>query len=285
MTWFCRQKKWHKSEWKKIKSELTFGTDTNGKGIRIDEEIADKIYEHSKIKDETRKVSEPRYTPRLNIILLSAYGRALAAGKSPEIAWNDTQELLRRVTETKEAGLDQYPIDQKTQSVMMSNLPADFAYKDYAQEMFTANGSNCFRVIASRGTIEGPLGQIYKVHASGIMDNDVDMAIYTNDLKYESINLLYQMIPGADRKPCLVLEDNPAELHEWYEKGKRGNFELALVRHLGVKRRDTETNLPLEGRAIDRQFGLLSKDFVGRPIKEITSSTGKTVIDIYHPAS
>jgi len=67
---------WHKQEYE----QLATSKELQARNIHITADQAKQIYEMSKITVKGKAEKEPRYTPRLNIALLSLYGRAMEFG-------------------------------------------------------------------------------------------------------------------------------------------------------------------------------------------------------------
>jgi len=93
--------------------------------------------------------------------------------------------------------------------IFNNNSPADFTYQDYIEDILGGTESDDLKVIASRGKIEGPLGQVQKIHGTGIMDRGVGTVIYTNDLKAEALVLLPQMFAYLKDRLIRIYDEHP----------------------------------------------------------------------------
>jgi hypothetical protein len=254
-------------------------------GLNLDVEKIAELYNLSKMKEPGKAEKEARYTPRLHMLVMSDYIHLLESGEPEKVAWDKTLDRIRTLSLKPSAEFKTMQIDERVFQAM-NQIPINaFTHDDYIKEVFSPQGQDNLRIIATRGTMEGPLGQVFKVHDSGVLDNGADMVVYSNDLKSEVLDLLPQFIPWTKGKPMRIFDDNAAEIKEWYNdtvKRKFTNVELALVRHPSSKRRNAQVEgLPIEGRAIGWQLGL--PNISAEPIKEVTSRTGETVIDIYRP--
>lgn len=249
------------------------------------------LYESSKLIVPGKAEEEARYTPMANIALLSKYSQSIQSGQSEALAYEATLALAREIAQNGGAHLDVYPMDSDISRILIDENPtAKYVYSDYVREVFSpyaSSGPKGLHVIATRGAIEGPLGQIHKVHSSGIMEEGVDMTIYTNDLKSEVLRLIAQFLPWTDGQLTQFIDDNPKEVAKLLNEVKKygiKNFEVAMVRHADAKRRDglVEGFAPI-GRAVGYNSQLGFPELM-TPLREITSSTGETVVDIYSAA-
>lgn len=233
---------WHKNEYERIAAS----EELKKRGVSISVDEARELYQHSKIKIPGKSEREPRYTPLLNIILLSHFAKQLEDGMDRELAWNEMirlkDEIADTVTRTDEHCLHDYSLDPDIIDVFTNNHPYSFLYADLVDLIFNNPIiSHDLKVIATRGKIEGPLGQVYKLHASGIMEQDVDIVLYTNDQKARAIILLSRLFPQLQEMHIRAIDDNPDEILPYRELARSrgiGNLKLIHIRHPDAKRKD-----------------------------------------------
>lgn len=240
----------HKKEYELLSQDASL----QARGAIITPEDARILYEDSKITIKG-KANERRYTPKLNIALVSLYANLQETGMSPAQAMEQVQRTLSLVqtSENPEAEIEKLSLDTDVVRVFNSNPLTDHMYADYAEDMFGAHDSEGkimpeseqnMRIIATRGTIEGILGQVHKMHqlqlADGpFMDQGVDMVIYTNDLKAETLTLIPQIFPYLTDRLMRIYDDNTTELRQYYNHARDhhlSNLELIHVRQRGSKR-------------------------------------------------
>lgn len=262
---------WHKREYERVATS----EELQRRGIYITEDEAREIYQHSKIRIPGKSEREPRYTPLLNMILLTQFAAELEAGSDREQAWQEMirakDEIVTIVSRTSEQCLSSYPLDQHIVDIFLNNHPSTFVYTDLVNLIF-ANPiiSHDLKIIATRGKIEGPLGQVYKLHTSGIIDRGVDLVLYTNDLKAEAIILLSHLFPQLQQMNIRAIDDNPNEILPYRELARsRGisNLKLIHVRHPDAKRRDiiADENEKPEFRYEDPQSGVIFDHYLPLP--------------------
>lgn len=226
--------RWHGTEFKMLEQ---FGVSVS---------VAHNFYDMSKIKVPGRVIGEPRYTPRFNLALLTAHIDLLRRDVPEDEAFNEITlwrgSLLRLLEENGEIAIDRQAINPKVFDMFIGNPTANFIYRDFAKAVFNPRGDPALRFIATRGKIEGPLGQVYKVHTSGIMRRNVDMVIYTNDIKAETLIFLSRLITDQKlkQKKIVLYDDNPDEVIPYLQKAKDSGMEniwVVQVSHPDVKRR------------------------------------------------
>lgn len=234
---------WHKKEYE----DIATSPELLKRGIHISEPEAQEIYQLSKIKIVGKAEHEPRYTPLLNMLLLTECARQQEEGiGKAQIYQNIVQirdQAVEIISRTNEKYLSTYPLDQHIIDIFANNSPKGFVYTDLV-DLFFSNPiiSHDLKVVATRGKIEGPFGQVYKLHASGIMDKGVDMVIYTNDIKAEAIILLSRLFPQLQQMHIRAVDDNPDEILPFRNLARsRGiaNLKVIHVRHPDAKRKDT----------------------------------------------
>ncbi len=242
---------WHAREYQLIEESDVL----HEQGINISAQTAKEIYELSKIRIPQVAEKEPRYTPRLNLVLLSIYAGALREAKIKETpeedAWGELlkwRELITSQTELHgERALNAYAINSTIRAIFESNHPADFVYGDFVDDALSLSGRNDIRIIATRGKIEGPLGQIDKVHSSGIMRQKsitggvVDLVVYSNDVKSEALITIMRLLPGISERQIRVYDDNPVEIVPYLEVARNlgaPNIEVIQVSHPDAKRKN-----------------------------------------------
>lgn len=240
--------RWHLEEYERVETS----TDLRTSGVMISSADAKKIYELSKVEVPGKVKFERRYTPQLNLALLSVITEALEGGMDSEVSWEHMLKyrdyLVSSFPLRGEEDLDRFPVDPRILSIFANNSPADFVYEELVGDLLYLRDQQDkdIRVIATRGKIEGFLGQIYKLHASRIMTQDVDLVIYSNDVKVESLVLLSQLIPWIKAVPVRVFDDNPAEVLPYRELVlERGipNVEIIRVLHPDAKRKEEKLQI------------------------------------------
>lgn len=252
---------WHRQEYQLIEQNEAL----HEMGINITSDRARDIYELSKIRIQGLAEKEARYTPRLNLILLGIYAEALKEGQPKEQpeeqAWNELldwrQTINQQVQALGERALKAYAINPLIMETFIGNHPANFLYGEFIQDVLAGTRPNDIRIIATRGKIEGPLGQIYKVHESGLMKQKtwagqrIDLVIYSNDVKAEALVTLTEVLPDIQDRLIRVYDDNPSEVLPYLEVAKRlgtQNIEVVQVSHPDAKRKDA--NLGIEPRLV-----------------------------------
>lgn len=235
---------WHEAEWGSLSKDKAL----KERGIKITPEKAKLIYDLSKINLPKLAEKERRYTPGLNLYLLTEYARAMEKGYTEDQAWETVLDDLSKLcsSEDPEAVIGNFEPDEDICRIFMENSPRKFIFQDFVQDMFTRGRSDDLKVIASRGKIEGPLGQVYKLHASGVIGKGADMVIYTNDLKSEAIGLLLKIFPDLRNWLLRIYDDNPTEIQDYFNYARLHGFEnleIIRVRHPGTKRKNALLNL------------------------------------------
>lgn len=222
-------------------------------GIEGGVEEAKIIYEMSKIIVPDLAEKESRYTPRLNFILLKLFKEAqlkysMGVDESMEQIKEQRDLIQGEIMVCGEGALEKYEMDEELLGkVLNENHPSDYMYLPLIRDLFDSTNdaeNSILRVVMTRGKIEGPLGQVYKVHQSGIaMLPSVDMVIYTNDRKIEGLLYLVNIFPELKSKDILLYDDNPSETAPFCELITRKGvnpfrMEVIEVRHSTSKRRD-----------------------------------------------
>ncbi|HLC94636.1 MAG TPA: hypothetical protein VJH96_03655 [Patescibacteria group bacterium] len=232
---------WHKKEYELIEKSPRL----QQRGIHITQEEARELYQLSKIKIPGKVDLEPRYTPLLNLLLLTRLSTLLEKSADKSQAWTQVLEEKKLANElisrTNEQFLSSFPFDQDVVDIFANNTPSAFRY-DRAIELLFSNVivGRDLKVIVTRGKIEGPLGQVYKLHSS-IMDQNIDLVIYTNDLKVKAILFLSRLFPEFQHMAIRVYDDNPQEILPYtklaFERGIE-NLKVIHVRHPDAQRKD-----------------------------------------------
>ncbi len=238
--------------------------------IEISPKQAKNVYEMSKILIPGKVEHEPRYTPRLNLILLTHIATQLSYGYPPEVVWNALPSvrdaIVSNVARQGEGELGFLRIDDRILKLFQENSPAQFLQKKFMDELHQKDEGE-FHIIVTRGKPEGLLGQIYKVHTSGALEKSVDIVMYTNDIKAEALVQLSRIVPWMKSAPILIYDDNPNEVLPYLRfihERNIDNIELVHVRHNNSKRKD----LVVEGYT---------------PTGTILDAETKTRFDRYHP--
>ncbi len=262
---------WHKKEYERIATS----EELKKRGVSITVEEARNIYQHSKIKIPGKSEREPRYTPLLNIILLTQFVKQLEIGVGRDQAWQEMirvkDEIAATVHGNNEQCLSEFPIDQDIIDIFVNNHPSEFVYTDLSDLIFNNPiVSHDLKIIATRGKIEGALGQAYKLHASGIMEKGVDLVLYTNDQKADAIILLSRLFPQLQEMHIRAIDDNPDEILPYRELARSrgiGNLKLIHIRHPDAKRRDAivDENEQPDFRYEDPQSGVIFDHYLPLP--------------------
>lgn len=213
--------------------------------------IAGNIYEMSKILVPGKAIGEGRYTPRLNMALLTTYVDLLNRGIPTNRAFEETSDWREAVSnliqEKGEVVVKRQAVDPKISELFLRNRISRFLYQDFADAVFDPRGPAALRFIATRGKIEGPLGQVYKIHTSGVLRRSVDMVIYTNDIKAETLIYLGNLLPDqVKRKTIYLFDDNIDEVVPYLKTASdRGidNIWVVQVSHPDSKRKDSRIDL------------------------------------------
>lgn len=244
--------RWHQEEYRRLEqSEILHKQDIN-----ITAQRAKDIYDLSKVLVSRVVEKEPRYTPRLNLVLLSIYGNLLRDGSQKEQAEEQVwQELLvwretigQQMQISGDKALNAYAINPVIQRIFMSNSPANFLYTEFVRDILGKTGQKDIRVITTRGKIEGPLGQVYKTHVSGLMrqksifGQGIDLVVYSNDVKAEALLSTMKLLPGIEERLIRVYDDNPSEIIPYLQAARNlgvHNIEIVQVSHPDAKRKNT----------------------------------------------
>jgi hypothetical protein len=239
---------WHQEEYKRVA-----GSDAlRDRGITISYDKAKQMYEFSKVTPPN--VNEPRYTPRINLILASYYAQALEKGQPHEQAWEGMLTIQNEIktklmTAEDENFLLEYSLDPDIVDCLLDNHTIDYLNTDFVEDFLEGTEEHDIRAVATRGKIEGPFGQIYKVHTSEIVDRGygLDIVLYSNDLKAEALAAFYQLVPQALQNGTRVYDDNPSEIDKFIAWGKDHgirNLEVIRVNHPDAKRKDFVVDTP-----------------------------------------
>lgn len=248
---------WHRREYELVEQAEVL----HSRGININAGRAKEIYELSKIRIPEVAEKEARYTPRLNLVLLSIYSGVLQAGRpqeQPEVhAWDELlswrETINAQVQSLGERALQVYAVDPAIQRIFLQNSPADFLYRDFVQDILAWTSPADIRMIATRGKIEGSLGQIHKIHESGLMSQrswrgqGVDLVLYSNDVKAEALMFMMRVLPGICERLIRIYDDNPKEVEPYLEAIKTlgaKNIEVVQVSHSDAKRKNAQIGIP-----------------------------------------
>lgn len=207
--------------------------------------VGKALYEAAKVKVPGKVAQEPRYTPRLNLAYLTAYVGLLSGGKSEEGADEEmpgwTQSVAELIQQHGEIAIARQAVDPAILETFRRNHVSRFLYRGFANLLFDPRDPESFRFIATRGKIEGPLGQVYKVHTSTVMRRGVDLVIYTNDLKAETLVHLGLILPRQLRnRKFLLFDDNCTEIEPYLKQASELGVDLSAVQvsHRDAKRKD-----------------------------------------------
>lgn len=230
----------------------------------VPRELGKEIYEKSKVMVPGKVVGEKRYTPKLNLSLLSTFVEMREHGFSEEAAMaevSDWREAVNDLIQLRgESTVDRLVIDPRIRDIYMKNNISRYLYRDFVGAVFSSEDTNSLKFIATRGKIEGPLGQVYKVHTSGAMNKDRDphMAIYTNDIKAETLLQIGRLLPDKIKNSTFYLfDDNTDEIVPYLETAQEQGLDkiwVVQVAHPDAKRKDHRIDLQPE-RVIGRENG------------------------------
>lgn len=238
----------HREEYERLESSPAL----RERGVHISVEQGRALYEASKISVG----KESRYTPSLNKVLDSSFIARQESGDCEEKAWEETlnfrEEVAARISNEGEQVLSQYPVDPDVEEIFMGISPADFVYRGFVQDVLARTRPSDIRIIATRGKIEGPLGQVDKIHRSGLiglasrLGRGFDAIIYSNDVKADVLRKIREMIPGAREGKICIYDDNPAEVKPYLEVAdelQAKNVEVVRVAHPDAKRADVKMDI------------------------------------------
>ncbi len=251
--------------------------------INADIKQVKAIYELSKIYVPGVADVQTRYTPHLNLILIYQFIRRQKDDHmTPAEALNrlviDQCDIQDRVKQIGENVLSDYQYNELIlKRLLANNPPAECLHIPLIRDLFGRDkitedkisegktnedhlgDDTTMRIIITRGKIEGPLGQVYKVHGSGIMTlPSVDAVVYTNDVKVRALFSLDILIPMLKDRMVFLYDDNPSEINPFYEQLAQGskrtkfNIELIHTRHSTAKRRDKKIMVPLDGTIVEQ---------------------------------
>lgn len=243
---------WHRQEYELLAQDSEILTRTHG--IAIHPDLAREIYEMSKILIPGKVTKEKRYTPMLNVALVSKLVRLLESGLTLEDAHEGMRSeccsFLENMNTSGDIQIRDEALDPAVVRLFASNSPNKYVHQTLVDDIKKGTEKKDLRIIATRGNIEGFLGQVYKVHASGVLCRhsgkpDFDIVVYTNDVKVEALLLLSRLVPWINTSLVRVLDDNPSEVLPYVqftlERGVK-NLEIIHVRHSDSKRSDLVVN-------------------------------------------
>jgi|GEM_PF-3146559 len=220
--------------------------------VETNPQIVKELYELSKIFVPQIAEVQTRYTPVLNMILVDRYIRRQ---KSDGFSYEQALQLCRdehksiqdRINAIGEGALLDYHYDSALLSRILRNNPLpEYVNAPLVRDLFTVgpDGDDVLRLIITRGKIEGPLGQIYKVHSGDFTKLDsLDMVIYTNDVKINALARVTNIFKELQSKQFILFDDNPSEIVPFYEQIEAQGMnplkmEIVHVRNAEAKRRN-----------------------------------------------
>lgn len=237
---------WHAKEQEIIRAYL------GEQHIEANEQTVKELYELSKIFVPGVAEVQTRYTPILNMILIDQFiRRQKNDGFSSEEALTLCQaehgRIQDRINTIGEGALRDYHFDSTLLSRILKENPIpQFMNESLNQDVFTEgpDGDDLLRTIITRGKIEGPLGQIYKVHSGDFTKfESLDMVIYTNDVKINALARVTNIFKELQSKQMILYDDNPSEIVPFLEQFEAQGMnplkmEIVHVRLSDAKRRD-----------------------------------------------
>ncbi len=238
--------KWHAAEYHKVATSPQL----EQRGIPVTPAFAKEVYELSKIKIPGVVENEARYTPMMNMILLSEYMRMIENGMDEMDAkkqlgiWRNS--LVGLVGQLGEDSLQSISIDPVIRKIFMNNSIRPFVHKNFVSDVIEGVEDDDLVIIATRGEMKGPLSQPHKIHQSGVLrpmgkaGKQVDGVLYSNDTKGEALVKAVRFIDRIEEKHVLVYDDNPVEVLSYVEAARRHGLrgmEVVQVEHPGAKRR------------------------------------------------
>ncbi len=244
--------RWHAKE----QEQVVANKQLQERGVPISKPFAKEVYEMSKIKIPGLVEHEARYTPQVNMILLSEYARMIENGMEEAQAkqmlstWRDS--LVGLVGTLGEDCLQSIAIDPTVRQIFMRNSIKPFVHKSFVSDVIEGVEPTDLIIVATRGEIKGPLSQPHKVHQSGVLEpmgrdgNRVDGVLYSNDTKGEALIKSIRFIKNIEEIDLLVYDDNPVEVLSYAEAAQKHGFrgmEVVQVEHVGAKRRGAKVAL------------------------------------------
>lgn len=244
--------RWHAQEQEKVATNKQL----QDRGIPLTKPFTKEVYEMSKIKIPGIVEHEARYTPMMNMILLSEYARMIENGsdeaqaKQLLVSWRDS--LVGLVGTLGEDCLQSIAIDPTIKNIFMRNSIRPFVYKNFVSDVIEGAEPHDLIIIATRGEIKGPLSQPHKVHQSGVLEpmgrdgNKVDGVLYSNDTKGEALIKSVRFIENIEEIDLIVYDDNPVEVLSYAEAARKHGFrgmEVVQVEHVGAKRRGADVGI------------------------------------------
>lgn len=237
---------WHEKEQEIIGSYLA------EQHVETNPQIVKELYELSKIFVPQIAEVQTRYTPVLNMILIDQYIRrqkndGFSFDKSLQLCRDEHKSIQDRINAIGEGALLDYHYDPVLLSrILQSNPLPEYVNAPLVRDLFTVgpDGDDVLRMVITRGKIEGPLGQIYKVHSGDFTElESLDMVIYTNDVKINALARVTNIFKELQSKQFILFDDNPSEIVPFYEQIEAQGMnplkmEIVHVRNADAKRRD-----------------------------------------------
>lgn len=260
---------WHQQELQILEKILNIPQSTNK-----------RLYEASKIFIDGKASKEARYTPRLNLILIEKYLQ-LKESLEEEQIWPKLQEYIDQILDKTnvEMFIRNLPIDHRILAMFKENNTQDFVHRNFVNEIFDNDQTSTSKIIASRGKIEGPLGQIWKIHQSQVAQK-ADVIFYTNDFKTEVLDLAPKIFPNMARN-IVIYEDNPREIDDYCRHigGCSSDclYGIIQVRHRESKRRDKNP------QTIKPSIRISGGVDITETIETILPLTQETIYDVHFP--
>lgn len=237
---------WHAKEQEIIRTYLS------EQHIEANEQTVKELYELSKIFVPGAAEVQTRYTPILNMILIDQFIRrqkndGFSSEEALQLCQAEHGRIQDRINTIGEGALRDYHFDPTLLSRILKENPLpEYMNASLNQDVFTVgpDGDDLIRMIITRGKIEGPLGQIYKVHSGDFTElESLDMIIYTNDVKINALARVTNIFKELQSKQIILFDDNPSEIVPFCEQIEEQGMnplkmEIVHVRHSDAKRRD-----------------------------------------------
>ena len=256
----CKTTNWQASE----NELLANDKDLINIGFNLNSDELKQIYELSKVMIAGSTKREARYVPILHLWLLTRALEFCQQGNNSDnvvkLVSQAANNLAKIALESGEEAVNLLAnyINPRIKQLLVENSLKTFIDPDVKASLLTANkivgevSDQVVRIVMTRGTIGNILGQVFKVHTSGIID-DLDCVIYTLDLKDEIPALVRTFFSQLEHLPMRIYDDHPSEIVAYEAKiikSKLENIELILVRHPDGRRRHHPTH-----KSADIAFG------------------------------
>ena len=195
------------------------------------------------------------------MILLTEYLR-LVQGNNNDNAFDQLQKQKDTIiAEILQKGMDvlnNYQLSPPIEELFLTNPIEDFIHEElFIDFVFGTTGG--IRIILSRGEPWGPLGQIDKMEATGVLKgqrkapNDieeefekqgVDVVVCVRGDKTQVLGWLADLFPDSFKNGVVIYDDRPKDIEAYlkFAKQEKAKISVVRVRHPGSKRAGQEVN-------------------------------------------